>query len=112
MLKDVAGRVKAGEDLVPGQMLGFDPWPHKVVVEAVPNPGEIVVAANRHYQRPPQVSVPVLQLGYDDRAGRFPWEDDYVAPAIQPRSGTVRHVPRVSLCTCASAMYRSVRAQR
>jgi hypothetical protein len=48
----------------------------------------IVFAANRHYQLPPEYSVPVLQLSYDDKAGRFPWDDGYAAPEMQPRPGT------------------------
>lgn len=38
--------------------------------------------------RPAEHSVPVLQLSYDDIAGRFPWEDGYAAPSMQPRPGT------------------------
>jgi hypothetical protein len=60
------------------------------VVEEVPNPGEIVFTANRHYQRPPEFSVSVFQLSYDDTSGRFPWEPDYAAPEMQPRPGTFR----------------------
>ena len=47
--------------------------------------------ANRHYQRPREASVPVLQLTWDDRNGRFPWEDGYSVPVtVQPRPGTFR----------------------
>ena len=39
--------------------------------------------------RPSEVSVPVLQLTYDDKAGRFPWDVGYAnAPELQPRPGT------------------------
>jgi hypothetical protein len=71
-------------------LLTFEKWPHRIVVEAVPNPGEIVFAANGHYQRPDEASAPVYQLSYDDTAGRFPWDPDYAAPEMQPRPGTFR----------------------
>jgi hypothetical protein len=70
VINTLFARVKAGQDLVPGQLVTFDDWPHKIVVEEVPNPGEIVFTANRHYDRPAEASVPVLQLTWDDRSGR------------------------------------------
>lgn len=89
LLNEVSGRVKVGGDLVPGELLTFDKWPHRVVVEKLPNPGEVVFAANRHYQRPPEASVPALVLTYDDVDGNFPWDRGYCnPPAIQPRPGT------------------------
>lgn len=90
VLNELGARVRAGADLVPGQLITFAQWRHRIVPEVVPNPGEIVFSANRHYQRPPEVSVPVLQLSYDDRQGRFPWEVGYAAPDRQPRPGTFR----------------------
>ena len=91
LLNEVAGRVRGGQDLVPGQMLEFDDWSHRVVVEAVPNPAEIVFAANRFAQRPDEASVPVLQLTYDDLNGRFPWDEGYLNAAwLQPRPGEFR----------------------
>lgn len=91
VLNDVSARVHAGSDLVPGEVLAFDGWTHRVTVETVPNPGEIVFAANRFYQRPDAYSVPLLQLTYDDRRGRFPWDDGYANPAgVQPRPGEWR----------------------
>lgn len=88
LLNHLAGRVRDGHDLIPGEMLTFDDWPHRVVPEAVPNPGQILLAANRFYQRPPEHSVPALQLTTDDRGGRFPWDDGYEFPAwLQPRPG-------------------------
>jgi hypothetical protein len=63
---------------------------HPVIPEQVPNPGEIVFAANRYYARPAARSVPVLQLSYDDMVGRFPWEAGYAASEMQPRPGTFR----------------------
>ena len=89
LLTDVSDRVRRGRDIVPGELLEFDGWGHRVKVEAVPNPGEIAFAANRFYQRPDEHSVPLLQLTYDDRDGLFPWDDEYAnAVWIQPRPGT------------------------
>jgi hypothetical protein len=91
LLNHLGDRVRGGDNLVPGQLLTFDEWPHRITVEELPNPGEIVLAANRHYQRPPEVSVPAYQLTYDDLAGRFPWEPDYSnAGNLQPRPGSWR----------------------
>lgn len=92
VLNDVAGRVREGERLLPGMLLTFgDAWAHRVTVETIPNPGEIAFDANRHYRRPDAVSVPLLQLTYDDKSGRFPWEKGYAnTPAMQPRPGQWR----------------------
>ncbi len=87
VLNGLGSEVRAGEPVLAGQMLGFEEWRHRIVPESVPNPGEIVFEANRFYQRPAEHSVPVLQLSYDDTAGRFPWEDDYASPMLQPRPG-------------------------
>jgi len=89
VINDLFTRVRAGADLVPGEMLTFEGWPHRIVVEQVPNPGEIVFGSNRHYRRPDEESVPALQLTWDDTGGRFPWDDGYSVPAtVQPRPGT------------------------
>jgi hypothetical protein len=90
VLNELGNRIRDGEDFVPGQLLTLARGGCRIVVEQVPNPGQIVFAANRHYQRPPEASVPVFQLSFDDEAGRFPWEPDYAAPEIQPRPGTFR----------------------
>lgn len=83
--------IRGGRNIVAGEMLSFTDWPHRVVAEVVPNPGEIAFAANRFYQRPAEASVPLLQLTYDDKSGRFPWEDGYAnAPWVQPRPGELR----------------------
>jgi hypothetical protein len=88
LLNEVGRRVKAGGNLIAGELLEFDAWAHRVTVEEIPNPGAIVFGANRHYQRPDEVSVPAFQLTYDDREGRFPWEPGYsVSRWIQPRPG-------------------------
>ncbi|MCE5290262.1 MAG: DUF4262 domain-containing protein [Nocardiaceae bacterium] len=88
VLNDLGKRIRAGEDLIPGQLITFKGWQHRIIPEEVPNPGDIVFGANRHYQRPRDASVPVLQLSYDDLQGRFPWEPGYAAPKMQPRPGT------------------------
>jgi hypothetical protein len=91
LLNDLADRIRAGENLIPGALLTFSDWPHRVTVEELPNPGEIVFSANRHYQRPPEVSVSAYQLTYDDLQGRFPWDSGYAnEPNLQPRPGTWR----------------------
>jgi hypothetical protein len=48
-----------------------------------------VIGANSYY-RMTQASVPVLQLSYDDLEGRFPWEEGYSMPGLQPRPGEFR----------------------
>jgi len=89
VLDTLGARIRAGANLVPGETLVFDEWPHRIVVEEVPNPGEIVLAANRHYRRPDHASVPAYQLTYDDKWGRFPWDEGYAnCPELQPRPGT------------------------
>ncbi|HJQ77464.1 MAG TPA: DUF4262 domain-containing protein [Acidimicrobiia bacterium] len=90
LLNTTGDRIANGETLIPGQMLEFGEWDHRVVVEEVPNPGEIVFSANRYYQRPDEHSVPVLQLTYDDELGRFPWDQGHSDPERQPRPGTFR----------------------
>lgn len=90
LLNELGNRVRGDESLIPGQMLMFDDWEHRVVPEEVPNPGEIVFSANRFYQRPAEYSVPVLQLSYDDFQGRFPWEEGHASPETQPRPGTFK----------------------
>lgn len=90
VLNDLGERIRDGENLIPGQLITFDDWPHRVIPEVVPNPGEIVLEANRFYRRPDEASVPVLQLSYDDAQGRFPWEEGFSHPEMQPRPGTFR----------------------
>ncbi|MGH8945099.1 MAG: DUF4262 domain-containing protein [Acidimicrobiia bacterium] len=88
LLNSLGDRVREGESLLPGMMITVGEWPHRVIPEEVPNPGEIVFEANRFYQRPSQASVPVLQLSYDDARGRFPWDEGFDSPETQPRPGT------------------------
>ena len=90
VLNDLGDRVRSGETLMPGELVTFTDWPHKIIPESVPNPGQIVFDANRFYERPGEISVPVLQLSYDDTDGRFPWDQGYGAPEMQPRPGAFR----------------------
>lgn len=90
VLNALGERIRSGADLMPGAMITFDDWPHRVIPEQLPNPGEIAFTANRYYDRPDDNPVPVLQLTYDDPAGRFPWDPGYAAPQAQPRPGTFR----------------------
>lgn len=89
VLNAVAGWVHAGRDLVPGELVELDG--RSLLIEAVPNPGEIFFAANGFYERPPEFSVLGLQLTWSDEAGRFAWEDgSLLDPADQPRPGEFR----------------------
>ena len=91
LLNSLGQRIKGGQSLIPGIEITFTEWPgHKVIPEVIPNPGEIVFEANRFYQRPAEFSVPVLQLTYSDEEGRFPWDDGYAHPELQPRPGAWR----------------------
>src|SRR5262245_20434260 len=90
VLNTLGNRIRSGEDLLPGSLVTIDEWHQRIIPEEVPNPGEIVLAANRYYARPPDFSVPVLQLSYDDAEGRFPGEPGHAAPEMQPRPGTFR----------------------
>jgi len=88
LLNEVTRQIRAGRDLVPGELLAFQEWSHRVLVEEVSNPGDILFAANRFYQRPDEASVPAYQLTYDDTAGRFPGAPGYAVPDwVQPRPG-------------------------
>lgn len=90
LLNDLGSRVKEGEALLPGLLLTFDHWSRRAIPEDVPNPEDIVFAANRFYQRSDEASVPVLQISYDDEDGRFPWEEGHSEPEMQPRPGSFR----------------------
>jgi len=90
ILNNLGERIRTGTTFLPGELITFDQWPHRIIPETVPNPGEIVFGANRFYQRPDEHSVPALQLSYEDAEGTFPWEDGYATPWMQPRPGTFR----------------------
>ena len=87
----VASRVVDGVQLIAGQQLELDEVANglKVVVEELPNPGEILFTANRFYKRPAQASVEAFVLTWCDESGRFPWDAGYdVESTAQPRPGT------------------------
>lgn len=90
LLNALGRRVRDGEDLLAGVALTVTGWPSQVVVEAVPNPGQILFGANRHYQRPDEASVPALQLAWADSRGRFPWQPGCEVAPRQPRPGGFR----------------------
>jgi hypothetical protein len=91
ILQRVAGLVAGGRDLVPGELLTFPDRPDGLVVEELPNAGEVLFTANRHYRRPDEHSVPALQLTWQHRDGTFPWDAAYgCGPECQPRPGTWR----------------------
>ena len=92
ILGRVAAMVSHGRDLVIGELLA---WPDReglrLVVEALPNAGEIVLVANRFYERPAEYSVPAYQLTWALPEYCFPWEGPGPGdPAVQPRPGTWR----------------------
>lgn len=91
ILQRVATMVADGRDLVPGEQLTWSDQGARLVVEELPNPGDIVFVANRHYQRPDEFSVPAYQLTWDHPGGLFPWDEGYpCGPECQPRPGTWR----------------------
>lgn len=88
VLNSAARLVLDGARLTPGENLVLPCWDRRIFVEEVPNPGDIAFGANRHYQRPAEASVPLLQLTYTDRRGRFPWDPMYAGSRRrQPRPG-------------------------
>lgn len=80
-------RIKSGHDLMPGDIVEPEESGTRFLIEHFPNPGDALYAANRHYQRPSQASVPAYQLTWDAN-GAFPWEPGYpYSPTFQPRPG-------------------------
>lgn len=89
LLQSAAAVVAGGRDLVPGELVTLGDGADEVVVEVCPNPGEVVLGANRWYRRPPEYSVPAYQLAWPHPDGRYPWDDGYACPpSCQPRPGT------------------------
>ncbi len=87
LLDAVAAGVVGGRSLVPGELLE-GPGRADLVVEECPNPGEVLLGANRWYRRPPEYSVPALQLTWASPPGCFPWDPGYAyGPDVQPRPG-------------------------
>jgi hypothetical protein len=91
VLGRVAATVADGRDLVGGELLTWPDREVRLVVEGSPNPGEVVLAANRFYERPAEYSVPAYQLTWCHSDGLFPWDEGYACEAeCQPRPGTWR----------------------
>jgi hypothetical protein len=90
-LQRVAGLVAEGRDLVVSELLTWPGWKGRIVVEQLPNPGEVVLGANRFYERPGEFSLPAYQLTWSHADGTFPWDPGYpCGPECQPRPGTWR----------------------
>lgn len=91
LLTGLAHGVRHGRDLTPGERLDVPQLQLTLLVEELPNPGEILLAANDYYRRPRGNSVPALQLTWADGQRRFPWDEgSALAPADQPRPGSFR----------------------
>lgn len=88
VMNALGARIRHGENLLAGILVTIDGWDHRIVPEDVPNPGEVLIWANSFYRRPPEYSVPALQLTYDDHEGRFPWDEGCAVAEVQPRPGT------------------------
>lgn len=87
VLNGFFAQIRDGGDLMPGEMTRLPGCNTNFFVEELPNPGDILFSANRHYQRPPEVSVPGYQLTWD-MDGAFPWDPGYPDTAMrQPRPG-------------------------
>jgi hypothetical protein len=85
----VAGLVRDGRDLLPGELLDLGGRARRLLPEVCPNPGEVVLGANRFYLRPAEYSVPALQLAWCHVDGSFPWDPGRpCGPGCQPRPGT------------------------
>ena len=81
-----------GRELTPGELVAtVGPGVTDLLVEPLPNPGEILFSANKFYGRPPFASVDALQLSWPDALGRYPADPGCVGPAARkPRPGTYR----------------------
>ncbi len=88
VLNGLGERICHGKDLVPGQAISVEGFPRRIVPEVLPNPERILFSANSYYELSPDTPVRALQLSYDDTEGRFPWDEEYAHPALQPRPGT------------------------
>jgi len=91
LLNTVGERIRHGEWLRVGDVLTVDERSNRLEVRTVPNPGDILFSANRHYRRADEDSIPAYQLVWHDMNGRFPWDAGYELPAWrQPLPGTFR----------------------
>ncbi|RBY79815.1 DUF4262 domain-containing protein [Geodermatophilus sp. TF02-6] len=91
LLDEAARMVAGGRTLVPGEFVTWEGWAEQLFVEVCPNPGEVLLSANRFYQRPAEYSVPAYQLTWPHPGGTFPWDPGHpCGPWCQPRPGTWR----------------------
>jgi hypothetical protein len=91
LLGRVAEEVADGRNLVPGELLSWPDWGGRLVVEVLPNPGEVVLGAKRFYERPAEYSVSAFQLTWCHSDGTFPWDAGWpCGPECQPRPGMWR----------------------
>lgn len=90
VLNSLGAGIRDGLVLMPGQLIAFDEWAHRIMPEAVPNPGDILFGANDFYRLPPGHSVEAFQLSHDDENGLFPCQDGFVGAEMQPRPGTFK----------------------
>ncbi len=87
VLNGLFAQICNGGDLMPGEFVRVPGGDTALFVEVLPNPGEIMYSANRHYQRPAEASVPAYQLTWE-MDGLFPWDPGYPDTAVrQPRPG-------------------------
>jgi len=56
VLNDLGGQILGGSTMMPGETIVLERWGRSIVVESVPNPGEIVYTAN---QSPPPGPFPM-----------------------------------------------------
>jgi Domain of unknown function (DUF4262) len=89
VLNAVATRVVAGARIVPGEVVALHELGRHAIADEVPNPGQIAFQANTFYQRPPEYSVPLIQLTLTDTEGRLPSDAGYNWRP-QPAPGTFR----------------------
>ncbi|CAN5416217.1 hypothetical protein BH23ACT9_BH23ACT9_20050 [soil metagenome] len=91
LMSSLAGRIVRGEDaLEAGEVFTVSWWWQRFIPEVLPNPSEVLLVADATDGRLAGGGVRALQLTHDDLLGRFPWDDGYSLPWLQPRPGTFR----------------------
>ncbi len=86
LLNAVGEQVVAGHRIDDEDQVLLCEYP--LVAFRIPNPGQVVLQANRFYRRNERNSVPALQLVYPDLHGVWPWEPDcHLFPGSQPMPG-------------------------
>src|SRR4028118_1619882 len=98
LLAAVAGEVLDGRTLVPGELLGRARGRPDLVVEECPNPGEVLLAANRWYRRPAAAPgpPPAAPRGSRPRSARTPGRSCW------PRTGGTGGRPSTRYPRCSS----------